>query len=198
MYTVKPPNRGHVGTRIFFFIKRCPLFKCTGIIGIGTSSFVLYRGVLYQSFHCIHIYIYIYTYIIYCCHEGVRLVVEVVLIFLSLSLSGVDGMKLKVQLHPVAMYLLYRHTCIHNSVFFDFSPFSTPSLYLSLSSLLFPDNPHLVPLLFSLSGVPDTLRAQQLSMEQVGKLCSAYQQLLNGETNTSVTAPSDTGTISHA
>ena len=49
-YTVEPPNKGHVGTRSFVlyrevsFIRR---LKCTGIIGIGTSRFVLYRGFLY-------------------------------------------------------------------------------------------------------------------------------------------------------
>ena len=61
MSTVKPPNKGHVGTRSFVlyrevsFIRR---LKCTGIIGIGTSRFVLYRevffirSVLYRRFHC--------------------------------------------------------------------------------------------------------------------------------------------------
>ena len=50
IYTVKPPNKGHVGTRSFvryrevFFIWR---LKCTGIIGIGTSRFVLYREVFF-------------------------------------------------------------------------------------------------------------------------------------------------------
>ena len=46
--TVEPPNKGHIGTRSFncpynrevCFIRR---LKCTGIIGIGTSRFVLYR-----------------------------------------------------------------------------------------------------------------------------------------------------------
>ena len=60
--TVKPPNKGHIGTRSFVlyrevsFIRR---LKCTGVIGIGTSRFVLYREVLfiqsglYWRFHCI-------------------------------------------------------------------------------------------------------------------------------------------------
>ena len=26
LYTVEPPNKGHVGTRSLFFIERCPLF----------------------------------------------------------------------------------------------------------------------------------------------------------------------------
>ena len=51
-----------LGQGVLSFIERCPLFgrlKCTGIIGIGTSIFVLYRdvsfiqSVLYQRFHCI-------------------------------------------------------------------------------------------------------------------------------------------------
>ena len=58
---VEPPNKGHVGTRssVLYrevsFIRR---FKCTDIIGIGTSIFVLYRevffiwSVLYWRFHC--------------------------------------------------------------------------------------------------------------------------------------------------
>ena len=44
--TVEPPNKGYVGTRSFVvyrevsFIRR---LKCTGIVGIETSRFVLYR-----------------------------------------------------------------------------------------------------------------------------------------------------------
>ena len=61
VYTVEPPNKGHIGTRSFVlyrevsFIRR---LKCTGIIGIGTSRFVLYtevffiQSVLYRRFHC--------------------------------------------------------------------------------------------------------------------------------------------------
>ena len=47
--TVEPPNKGHIGTKSFVlyrevsFIRR---LKCTGIIGIWTSRFVLYREVL--------------------------------------------------------------------------------------------------------------------------------------------------------
>jgi dimethyladenosine transferase 1 len=47
------------------------------------------------------------------------------------------------------------------------------------ASLLFPTDPPLLPLLFSLSGVPHTLRAQQLTMEQVDQLSSTYLHLLD-------------------
>ena len=43
--------------------------------------------------------------------------------------------------------------------------------------LLFPDHPEVVPELFRLSGVDDTLRAQQLTLEQFQQLCNAYTQL---------------------
>ena len=51
-----------LGQGVLSFIERFPLFrrlKYTGIIGIGTSRFVLYRevffirSVLYQRFYCI-------------------------------------------------------------------------------------------------------------------------------------------------
>ena len=42
IYTVEPPNKGHVGDEEVSFIRR---LKCTGIIGIGTSRFVLHREV---------------------------------------------------------------------------------------------------------------------------------------------------------
>ena len=60
-----------------------------------------------------------------------------------------------------------------------FSPFPLfPLLFpMHARSLLFPDHPELVPQLFSDSGVADTLRAQQLSLEQMGQLCRTYQQL---------------------
>ena len=47
-----------LGQGVLSFIERFPL-KCTGIIGIGMSRFVLYRevffirSVLYRRFHCI-------------------------------------------------------------------------------------------------------------------------------------------------
>ena len=63
-------------------------------------------------------------------------------------------------------------------------PSLPPSSLLPPPSLLFPDRPQLTPLLFSVSGVPDTLRAQQLTVEQFGQLCAAYQQLSHSETNT--------------
>ena len=56
MYTVEPPNKGHVGTRSFVlyrevsFIRR---LKCTGIIGIEKNRFVLYREVSFiQRLKC--------------------------------------------------------------------------------------------------------------------------------------------------
>ena len=48
--TVEPPNKGHVGTRNFVLYREVsfiPRLKCTGIIGIGMSRFVLY--VLYSE-----------------------------------------------------------------------------------------------------------------------------------------------------
>ena len=62
LYTVEPPNKGHVGIRSFVLYREVSVIrrlKCTGIIGIGTSRFVLYRevffirSVLYQRFYCI-------------------------------------------------------------------------------------------------------------------------------------------------
>ena len=47
-YTVKPLNKGNVGTRIFVLNREVSYnwrLKCTGIIGIGTRIFVLYREV---------------------------------------------------------------------------------------------------------------------------------------------------------
>ena len=43
--------------------------------------------------------------------------------------------------------------------------------------LLFPGRSSLVNELFSLSGVNPQLRAQQLTLQQWGQLCSAYIQL---------------------
>ena len=46
-----------------FFVQRCPLFGGTSVIGIGTSSFVIYRevsfiwSVFYRWFH-VHAYFY--------------------------------------------------------------------------------------------------------------------------------------------
>ena len=62
----------------------------------------------------------------------------------------------------------------------SFTPSPLPSsLSPSFPSLLFPSHPELVRHLFLLiSGVPDTLRAQQLSMEQIGQLCTAYHKLV--------------------
>ena len=59
--TVEPPNKGHGGTRSCVLYKEVSYskLKCTGIIGIGTSGFVLYRevffirSVLYRRFNCI-------------------------------------------------------------------------------------------------------------------------------------------------
>ena len=45
------------------------------------------------------------------------------------------------------------------------------------SRLLFPDNPELVPELFELSGVADTLRPQQLSLTDCELLCNAFVTL---------------------
>ena len=64
LYTVEPPNKGHVGTRSFVLYREVSFIqrlKCTGIIGIRMSRFVLYRevffiwSVLYWRFHCINI-----------------------------------------------------------------------------------------------------------------------------------------------
>ena len=61
IYTVEPPNKGHIGTRSFVLYREVSVIrrlKCTSIIGIGTNRFVLYRevffirSVLYQRFHC--------------------------------------------------------------------------------------------------------------------------------------------------
>ena len=59
--SVEPPNKGHVGTRSFglyrevSFIRR---LKCTGIIGIGMSRFVLYSEVkMYWYKNTVHGYI---------------------------------------------------------------------------------------------------------------------------------------------
>ena len=69
----------------------------------------------------------------------------------------------------------------HSPPSFSPPPSSPPS---SFFSLLFPDQPSMVPLLFSLSGVPDTLRAQELTLDQMGQLTKTYQQLqLQSESN---------------
>ena len=50
VYTVEPPNKGHIGTKSFVLYKEVSFIrrlKCTGIIGIGTSRFVLYREVFF-------------------------------------------------------------------------------------------------------------------------------------------------------
>ena len=44
--------------------------------------------------------------------------------------------------------------------------------------LLFPNDPELVSELFRLSEVDDTLRAQQLSLEQFEQLCNAFIKLI--------------------
>ena len=63
VYTVEPPNKGHVGTRSFVLYRQVSFIRrlqCTGIIRIGTSRFVLYRevsyiwSVHYRRFHCIY------------------------------------------------------------------------------------------------------------------------------------------------
>lgn len=50
--------------------------------------------------------------------------------------------------------------------------------YLPLFRLLFPNDPELVSELFRLSEVDDTLRAQQLSLEQFEQLCNAFIKLV--------------------
>ena len=50
--------------------------------------------------------------------------------------------------------------------------------YYPLCRLLFPNDPELVSELFRLSEVDDTLRAQQLSLEQFEQLCNAFIKLL--------------------
>ena len=51
------------------------------------------------------------------------------------------------------------------------------SFFFYLYSLLFPDQPELVPELFQHSGVDDTLRAQQLTLEDFESLCNTYETL---------------------
>ena len=49
--------------------------------------------------------------------------------------------------------------------------------------LLFPNDPELVSELFRLSEVDDTLRAQQLSLEQFEQLCNAFIKLVANSSN---------------
>ena len=66
MYTVEPPNKGHVGTRSFVLYREVSFIRRLKCTGIGTSRFVLYRevffirSVLYRRFHCIWMFYHIF------------------------------------------------------------------------------------------------------------------------------------------
>lgn len=63
-------------------------------------------------------------------------------------------------------------------------PKVSPSFHmLSIYRLLFPDSPDLVSDLFSISGVDDTLRPQQLTLTEFEKLCTAYSTLTTTTTH---------------